>query len=156
VTTSEIQQSTGAIQEQQALDFFAAWGRSFDECCKSFEDLFTENTRWDQRPVPVLTGPRQAIRFLKFARVTMGLDTIEVEIRRIVSNRDVVLVERVDRLRRRDGSLIVAAPVVGVLTFSGGELTHWREYFDSAEFVARSLINMAGHGAGRLVRKLRR
>jgi limonene-1,2-epoxide hydrolase len=156
MTSTRDTQFARPAHEQQALDFFAAWGRSFDECCKSFEDLFTDNTRWDQRPVPILTGPRQAIRFLKFARVTMGLDTIDVEIRCIVSNRDVVLVERVDRLRRRDGSLIVAAPVVGVLTFSGGELTHWREYFDSAEFVARSLVNMAGHGAGRLVRKLRR
>src|ERR1700761_6123338 len=42
----------------------------------------------------------------------------------------IVHVQRVDRLRRADGSLIVAAPVAGVLEFRGERVVAWREYFD--------------------------
>jgi limonene-1,2-epoxide hydrolase len=138
-------------REQEALDFLARWGESFDACCRSFEDLLAEDCVWDQRPIPRLTGPRSAVRFLKLARSTIGLETIDVEIRRIASDRDVVYVERVDRLRRADGSLIASAPVVGLMTFSADRVVHWREYFDSAEFVAQVLATSIFYLARRLV-----
>jgi limonene-1,2-epoxide hydrolase len=75
----------------------------------------------------------------------MGLATIDVEIRHLASNGDVVHVERVDRLRRADGSLIAAAPVAGVLTFSGDRVVHWRECFDCAESAAQALSTSAWH-----------
>jgi limonene-1,2-epoxide hydrolase len=125
--------------EQQALIFFGRWGESFDAFCSSFERLLADDCVWDQRPIPRLTGPKGAIRFLKLSRRTIGLETCDVEIVRIASEGNVVHVERVDRLRRRDGSLIAAAPVAGVLTFSADRVIHWREYFDSAGFVAQML-----------------
>jgi limonene-1,2-epoxide hydrolase len=140
--------SGGRALESQALEFFARWGGSFDAFAASFE-LLAEDCVWDQRPIPQLVGPRAAVRFLMLARRTLGVETCDVEIVRVASEGSVVHVERVDRLRRADGSLIVAAPVAGVLTFSGGQLIHWREYFDSAEFVAQALTTGAAHLASR-------
>jgi limonene-1,2-epoxide hydrolase len=137
--------------ELQALGFFAAWGESFDALCASF-GLLAPECVWDQRPIPKLTGPRQAVRFLQIAHRVLGLATIDVEILSIASKNDVVHTARVDRLRRTDGTLIAAAPVAGVLTFSAGKITHWREYFDATEFLAQIVAMTLIHP----VRRLRR
>jgi limonene-1,2-epoxide hydrolase len=128
-----------SAREQQVLDFFASWGESYEAFLAAFPRLLADDCVWDQRPIPRLTGPAEAVRFLKLARATLRLATVDVEILHAASAGDVVHVERVDRLRRSDGSLIAAAPVVGVLTFRGDRVVHWREYFDSAEFVAQAL-----------------
>src|ERR1700757_5060637 len=106
--------------EQQALDFFAAWGRSFDDMCDAFRRTLAPDAVWDQRPIPKITGPDAAIRFLDLSRRTLGLQTIDVEILRSAGSGNVVFAERVDHLRRRDGSEIAAAAVTGVLEFRGG------------------------------------
>jgi limonene-1,2-epoxide hydrolase len=139
-----------ASREQVALAFFARWGVSFEELCASLEDVLAPDGVWDQRPIPRLTGPRSAVRFMRLARRTLGVETIDVEVLRIAGAGDVVHCERVDRLRRADGSVIVAAPVAGVLTFSGDRVVHWREYFDSAGFVARALGSSLAHLARRV------
>jgi limonene-1,2-epoxide hydrolase len=76
---------------------------------------------------------------MDIARTTMGLTTIDVEVVSIAAAGDKVHTERIDTLRRSDGSVIVAAPLAGVLTFEGGRLVHWREYFDSATFAGLAL-----------------
>jgi limonene-1,2-epoxide hydrolase len=136
--------------EQQVVDFFARWSESFEAMCDSFVELLAEDCVWDQRPIPRLTGPGRAVRFLTMARRALGLMTVDVEILRLASEGDVVHVERVDRLRRADGSLIVAAPVAGVLEFSGDRVVRWREYFDAAGFVARTLASSSAYLARRL------
>ena len=143
-----------AEREQRVVEFFTAWGESFEAFCDSFA-LLTEDCVWDQRPIPRLVGPRQAVRFLKLARATLGLVTIDVEILHIASAGEIVHVQRVDRLRRADGSLIVAAPVVGVLEFRGERVIAWREYFDSAEFLIRALassFSYVGRRSARIAR----
>ncbi|TAM66333.1 limonene-1,2-epoxide hydrolase family protein [Mycobacterium sp.] len=135
--------------ELQALGFFAAWGESFDAMCASFDLLAPEGV-WDQRPIPKLTGPHQAVRFLRIAHRVMGLATIDVEILNIASKNGVVHTARIDRLRRTDGSVIVAAPVAGVLTFSDGKITYWREYFDATGFLVQALATTVIHPMRRL------
>src|ERR1700739_212337 len=99
-----------AEREQRVIEFFASWGESFEAFCDSFA-LLAEDCVWDQRPIPRLIGPQQAVRFLKLARAMLGLVTIDVDILHIASAGQIVHVQRVDRLRRGDGSLLVAAPV---------------------------------------------
>lgn len=161
VTTGVVVPSRGLRSDvtpaQLTVEFFARWGESFEECCAAFETLLADGCVWDQRPIPRLRGPRAAVRFLKFTSVVLGMETIDVEIVRVASTGNVVHVERIDRLRRADGSLIASAPVVGVLTFSGDQVVHWREYFDSAEFVVQALTTSVLHllrSPARLVRRL--
>ncbi|HZZ48146.1 MAG TPA: limonene-1,2-epoxide hydrolase family protein [Pseudonocardia sp.] len=131
-----------ARREEQVLRFFARWGHSWAALNESFQ-LLDDDAVWDRRPMPRVRGPVGARRFLSLARRLIGLDTIDVEVTALAVNRDVVLVERVDRLRRRDGSLIAAAPVTGVLTFAGESVIHWREYYDSASFTAQAVVSGA-------------
>jgi limonene-1,2-epoxide hydrolase len=124
---------------QRTLAFFDRWSTSYDGLTESFRDVFDPQCVWDQRPMAKTTGPAAAIRFMDIARTTMGLATIDVEVVSIAAAGDKVHTERIDTLRRSDGSVIVAAPVAGVLTFEGGRLVHWREYFDSATFAGLAL-----------------
>ncbi|WAJ46641.1 limonene-1,2-epoxide hydrolase [Mycobacterium sp. Aquia_216] len=140
--------------ELRVLGFFAAWGESFDAMCASF-DLLAAECVWDQRPIPKLTGPGQAVRFLRIAHRVLGLATIDVEILGIASKNDVVHTARVDRLRRADGTLIAAAPVAGMLTFGAGKITHWREYFDATGFLAQTVATTLTHPVRQLGRSRR-
>jgi limonene-1,2-epoxide hydrolase len=124
---------------ERAIEFFSRWGTSYEGLTESFRDVFDQQCVWDQRPMAKTTGPAAAIRFMDIARTTMGLATIDVEVVSIAAAGDKVLTERIDTLRRTDGSVIVAAPLAGVLTFEGGRLVHWREYFDSASFAGLAL-----------------
>jgi limonene-1,2-epoxide hydrolase len=124
---------------QLATEFFSRWSQSYEGMTASFREVFAPHCVWDQRPMAKTTGPDAAIRFMDIARTTMGLATIDVEVVSIAAAGDRVHTERIDILRRADGSTIVAAPVAGVLTFEAGRLVHWREYFDSATFAGLAL-----------------
>ena len=134
-----------------AAEFFARWSTSFDEMCVAFTEVFAPTCVWDQRPIPRATGPEQAVRFLRMSRRSIGLDTIDVEMLSIAVAGYTVHTQRVDHLKRADGSLIASAPVAGVLTFQeDGLLAHWREYFDAATLASRSTVS----GVGALARKI--
>jgi limonene-1,2-epoxide hydrolase len=137
---------------EQTLEFFARWAVSFDEMCASFREHFGAGCVWDQRPMIKTTGPDHAVLFLRVARRTMGLATIEVEVESLAVDGDTVHTARIDHLRRADGSLIASAPVAGVLTFDGGRIVHWREYFDSAAFAAQVLRTSVVWAGGRVLR----
>jgi limonene-1,2-epoxide hydrolase len=124
---------------QRATEFFSRWSVSYEELGASFRDVFDPQCVWDQRPMAKTTGPAAAIRFMDIARTTTGLATIDVEVVSIAAAGDKVHTERIDTLRRADGSIIVAAPLAGILTFEAGRLVHWREYFDSATFAGLAL-----------------
>ncbi|WP_078293253.1 limonene-1,2-epoxide hydrolase family protein [Mycobacterium sp. D16R24] len=143
----------GTQLPQPLSDFFTSWGVSFDELLGSF-DLLTDRCQWIQRPIPTLTGPHAARRFLRLAHRILGLTTINVDILRTSVNEHAIFVERIDHLRRADGSTIVSAPVVGIIEFVDGRIIHWREYFDSLEFAGRAIQTGTVRGAGGLVRRV--
>ena len=138
---------------QPLSDFFTSWGVSFDELLGSF-DLLTDRCQWIQRPIPTLTGPHAARRFLLRAHRILGLTTIDVDILRTAVNGHTVFVERIDHLLRADGSTIGSAPVAGIIEFVDGQITHWREYFDGLQFAGRTIQTSALHSAGSLVRRV--
>lgn len=127
--------------EAIATEFFARWGRSFEEMCASFEDSFAPQCRWDQRPLALTVGTDAAVSFLRRSRRLLGLDIIEVEVRKIATIGESVLCERVDHLLRRNGGLIASAAVVGVLDFDGGRIVNWREYYDVVDLLRQATVN---------------
>lgn len=136
--------------EQRTHEFFAQWGTSFDGMCRAFRATFADDCVWEQRPMAVTTGPDEAVRFLKTARAGLGLATVDVELLRVAVDGPVVHTERIDYLRRADGTLIAAAPVAGVLEFEGERIVRWREYFDATGFVRQAGASTLSH----LVRKV--
>lgn len=146
----------GVDHSDRTIQFFSRWGVSYSELCASFRDVFSAACVWDQRPIAKTEGPDAAIRFMEKAHKAMGLATIDVAVLSLASVGDKVHTERVDTLRRADGSVIVAAPVAGVLTFEGDRLVHWREYFDAASFGTGALGSSVGALARGALRSVRR
>lgn len=142
--------------EQRAVAFFEQWGVSYEAMTAAFREVFTSDCLWEQRPLAVTTGPDEAVRFLRRAKLAMGLETVDVDIRNITSRGGIVHTERVDHLRRADGRLIVSAPVAGILEWDGGRIVTWREYYDSATFVGRALPRLAVGTAQRTSALVRR
>jgi limonene-1,2-epoxide hydrolase len=140
--------------EQRAAAFFARWGTSFEAMCDAFRETFAEDCVWEQRPMAVTTGPAEAIRFLRLARAGLGLATVDVELRRVAVDGQVVHTERIDYLRRADGTLIAAAPVAGVLEFDGERIVRWREYFDPVGFSRQACASALSRGARSVSRRL--
>lgn len=137
--------------EDTVRDFFAQWSVSFEAMCASLEQHFAPGCHWDQRPMAQTRGTEDALRFLQRSRRLLGLETIDVEIRQLAVRDGVVHSARIDHLRRADGTLLVSAPVAGVMVFEDGKITEWREYFDVASLAGSFCVN----GAVQLYAKLR-
>ena len=90
---------------------------------------FTENAVYHNIPMEAVRG-RQAIKefILGFTAAFDGIDFI---VHRQISEGNLVMNERTDVLRRRDGSSI-DLPVMGVFEIAGGQIAAWRDYFDMA------------------------
>jgi limonene-1,2-epoxide hydrolase len=136
--------------EARTLEFFDQWSVSFDAMVSAFEANFAPDGVWVQRPLAVTTGPEEAVAFLRRAQKGIGLDTIAVETLHIAAIGGIVHTERVDHLKRADGSTIVSAPVAGILEWQDARIVSWREYFDSASMVGRAVPSMVSDVAARL------
>jgi limonene-1,2-epoxide hydrolase len=121
--------------EHFVTNLFGRWGTSFDELRGSIGDALAPGCRWEQPPLADTVGPDEGMAFLDQAAAAIGLATVDVDMLHMSSTGAVVHTERVDHLRRADGSLIVSAPVAGVLEIDGDKVTAWREYFDATEFL---------------------
>jgi limonene-1,2-epoxide hydrolase len=131
--------------ELRATAFFASWGTSFDGMCEGFGVELDADCDWDQRPMWRTHSRESAMAFLRLARRTLGLDTIDVELLSVAVSGNVVHTQRLDALRRADRSLIVSAPVAGVLTYRGDRVVHWKEYFDPTVLGFRATVSTLRH-----------
>ena len=88
---------------------------------------FTEHAIYHNIPMEPIQG-RQAIRDF-IADFTARFDGIDFEVLRQISEGNLVMNERVDVLRRKDGQE-VRLPVMGVFEIVDGQIAAWRDYFD--------------------------
>lgn len=123
--------------ERIVIDFIhAAYGQRMD--IDAMAALMADDFVWQLHvPLsPVVVG-RDAARaeLEKHSQLSTGM--IEgSEIRTIVSNEDTVVVERVD-VNSMNG-VAVTFHVTAIFEVRDSEITHWREYWDTA-YVARQL-----------------
>lgn len=94
---------------------------------------FTEDAVYHNIPMDPVVG-RAAIRDF-IAGFTAGFDGIDFQVHRQISDGGVVMNERTDVMRRRDGGE-VALPVMGVFDIVDGRIAGWRDYFDLATVTA--------------------
>jgi limonene-1,2-epoxide hydrolase len=124
--------------------FMNEWGKDFESVLAAFRRHLAPNAVWVQDPAPTTRTIDEALGLLRDTRERLGLETFAAEIRHIAVNGDVAFAERVDHLRRADGSLITSLPLIGVFEFDReGRITAWREYFDSASLM-KALADAAG------------
>lgn len=92
-------------------------------------EFFTEDAVYTNIPMETFRG-REAIKdFLGvFSRT---YDSIDIVVHRQISAANVVMNERIDFIRRKDG-VEVSLPVMGVFEIVDGLIAAWRDYFDLA------------------------
>jgi limonene-1,2-epoxide hydrolase len=90
---------------------------------------FTEDAVYHNIPMDPVQG-REAIKEF-IAGFTAAFDGIDFQIHRQISDGNVVMNERTDTMRRKDGGEI-PLPVTGVFEVIDGKIAKWRDYFDLA------------------------
>lgn len=92
---------------------------------------FTDDAIYHNIPMKPVQG-REAIKEF-IAGSLAAFDGIDFNVHRQVSDGTLVMNERTDVMRRKDGSEI-PLPVMGVFEVVDGRIAAWRDYFDMATF----------------------
>lgn len=88
---------------------------------------FADDGIYHNVPMDPLTGPEAIKEFI--AGFTAAFEGIDFQVHRQVSDGNVVMNERTDVMRRKDGGGI-ALPVMGVFEIVDGKIARWSDYFD--------------------------
>jgi len=112
--------------------FITACGQSKASMVEAYRQYFTPTTVWDNVGMAKTTGPDEAIALMDAFEADMGMATFHVEMLSIASEGNKVLTERIDILRKADGSDAMTLHVMGIFEVENGKITAWRDYFDTA------------------------
>jgi limonene-1,2-epoxide hydrolase len=109
--------------------------RRFIEVCvradpEEFAGYFTNDATWWNAPWKPVQG-REAIRET-LRRGAERMVALPWEIRHIVAQGDIVMVERVDRFLV--GETRVSVPCMGIFELHDGKINAWRDYWDLQQF----------------------
>jgi len=109
--------------------------RRFLEACvradpDEFASYFTEDAQWWNAPWKPVKG-REAIRET-LRRGSEGMKALPWEIRHIVADGDIVMVERVDNFLV--GDTRISVPCMGIFELRDGKIAAWRDYWDLHQF----------------------
>jgi limonene-1,2-epoxide hydrolase len=109
--------------------------RRFLEACvraepEEFASYFSEDATWWNAPWKPVQG-RDAIRET-LRRGAQQMVALPWEIRHIVADGEVVMVERVDHFRV--GKVHVSVPCIGIFELDEGKIAAWRDYWDLKQF----------------------
>lgn len=107
--------------------FFAAWPQGLDALRRSFADWLAEDVRYENVGLTSTTNRADAIALIE--TFAPGLDNIAVDLLAIAQDGERVFTERVDDLRRADGTVILTLRLMGILVVRGGRIVEWRDYF---------------------------
>ncbi|RYG44193.1 limonene-1,2-epoxide hydrolase [bacterium] len=112
-----------------ATAFFDHWNANrIDEALA----MLSGDVLYDNVPFPDIVGRESVARFHR----DFGIGTtfrVDWKVLQIAASGNVVLNERVDVFTHEGGGTITL-PVMGTITVEGGEITVWRDYFDSGDF----------------------
>ena len=95
-----------------------------------FAGYFTDDAEWWNAPWKPVKG-REAIR----ETLRRGAETMRAlpwEIRHIVADGNIVMVERVDNFRV--GETRISVPCMGIFELRDGKIAAWRDYWDLRQF----------------------
>ena len=130
---------TAASPLDVARDFCANFGPTYDDAVATCKRLIHANVSWqsvtsDIHPVESLDA---LLDDLRRARETMGAEGFSIEVHRIQTDGDVVLMHRTDNIMDSDGRLLEALDMMSMLCIEDGKIRWSRDYFfDSRKFTA--------------------
>lgn len=116
--------------DELVTEFCGLWATPDAETLAGY---FTEDAVYHNIPMQALYGRPAIKEFIE--GFTAALDGIDFRIHRQLSNGLLVMNERTDVLRRKDGGE-VHLPVAGIFEIRDGRIAAWRDYFDMAAITA--------------------
>ncbi|MFI9384648.1 limonene-1,2-epoxide hydrolase family protein [Kutzneria sp. NPDC052558] len=114
--------------DELVAEFCALWASPDPE---KLAEFFAEDAVYHNIPLSPVHGRAAIEEFI--AGFTAGYDGIDFAVHHQVSYGNVVMNERTDTLRRKDG-VAVDLPVAGVFEIVDDRIVAWRDYFDLATF----------------------
>ena len=121
-----------ADAKQVVRDFIAAW-EAVDQ--QRILDAFTDDAVYHNMPMAAATG-KDAIKAL-LAMILEPAAEVSFEVKHIVADGDIVLTERVDRFKMKDGKTI-SLDVMGTFEVRDGKIAAWRDFFDLAQWTRQA------------------
>jgi len=104
-----------------------------DEEFDTAEALVSQHLVWQNVGWPTLRGGRRIMKLFRRGKGRMGF---EVKIHRIAADGAAVLTDRTDALIV--GPLRLQFWVCGTFEVHGGQITLWRDHFDSLDFLVKA------------------
>ena len=115
--------------DELVTEFCALWAEPDAEKLASY---FAEDAIYHNMPMDPIRGRESIRQFIAggFSATYAGIDFL---VHNQISNGGLVMNERTDVLRRKDGKS-VHLPVTGVFEIVDDRIVAWRDYFDRATF----------------------
>jgi limonene-1,2-epoxide hydrolase len=131
--------STIDANKRLVTDFFAAWGRSFDDMIESFRVALAPDCLIKMTRTPDMIGLQQLQPFMDTVRAAGVIETMDVEVLRMIATDDCVVCERIDTMHAPGGAVTARLPTFSLMDIRDGKITEWHDYFDSADMPTGSM-----------------
>jgi limonene-1,2-epoxide hydrolase len=112
--------------DELVREFFTRWSSPNP---RELAAYFTDDGVYHNIPMGPVQGPQAIEEFI--AGFMAEFDGMDIEVRHLVSDGRLVVTERLDVMRRKDGGEL-RLPVMGIFEISDDRIASWREYFDLA------------------------
>ena len=127
-----------ADQDQHAVDVVRRVCEHWPEMTREeFHAALTSDCVYRNMPLPDKTcvGPDQAYDLLH--PLAEKWEAVELSLLLVRGDRRAVMVERIERFRKRTGEgPVVVLHSMGAFELRDGKISHWRDYFDPRETMA--------------------
>lgn len=126
--TAEIRPQTE--QEARVLEFFDGMGPDIDTFRKTYRNMLADDVVWETVGRPPRVGLPACLDYLDALKAGTGMEYCDVEVISMASAGDTVFTERVDAMKRGDGSLFMDFRIVGVTVLRGDRIVRYTDYCD--------------------------
>ncbi|HCE5828589.1 TPA: nuclear transport factor 2 family protein [Pseudomonas aeruginosa] len=107
--------------------FIDPWPKGLGALRQSFVDWLAEDVVYENVGLTHTTTRADAISLIE--TFAPGLDNISVDMLAIAQHGERVFTERVDYLRKADGTVIATIRLMGIFVVRNGRIAEWRDYF---------------------------
>lgn len=117
--------------------FLATWSEGREATYTAFREYLAPDAVWENVGMTKTSGVEEAVACFRGLAKMFPYERIEIDMLSVAEQGNKVLTERVDRLLDADGNIVVPFRVMGVFEVVGGQISSWRDYFDSSALAVR-------------------
>lgn len=123
---------TARTEPQQLVrDFFAAMGPTLEDFRHNYAKRMAADVVWETVGLPAHHGIEACVAYLDDLHARTGMEYCTIEILQLASVADVVLTERLDTMRRADGTAIMTFRVMGAIELREDKIARYTDYLDT-------------------------